>query len=172
MGSCRQILPLLVPVVSAFLVTSAILASTILRFMSLILEATQTRLWYNPEISSISLHLIHFIYCEAQLSKRENKPHNSMHNVYTYSAVKCFIKVRRETLFFSPFYCEMNYTAFDSLHVQICYLCALLKTVLHYVGFMCACEYISDPVHCHLGHSLETPWYSRIKFCYNKVICS
>lgn len=84
-----------------------------------------------------------------------------MHNVYTYSAVKCFIRKRRGTSLFSPFYCEMNCTAFNSLHMEICYLCALLKMIPHYVCFMCACGYISDTLHCHLGHSLRTPCYSE-----------
>jgi len=74
-----------------------------------------------------------FIYFKAQLSKKESKPHNSMHNVYTYGAVKCFIKKRWGTLLFSPIYCEMNCTAFGNLHMQICYLYALLKMILHYI---------------------------------------
>lgn len=74
-----------------------------------------------------------FIYFKAQLSKKERKPHNSMHNVYTYGAVKCFIKKRWGTLLFSPIYCEMNCTAFGNLHMQICYLYALLKMILHYI---------------------------------------
>lgn len=80
-----------------------------------------------------------------------------MHNVYTYGAVKRFIKKRWGTLLFSPIYCEMNCTAFGNLHMQICYLYALLKMILPYIQFIHAGGYIPDNFCCRLGHNLRTP---------------